>query len=120
MVALALATRPLLPWIAENFAAAGWLFVLCTIDVALFLVARPIESACHGLRRPRLELWLRAARLPVLLALALLLVPAYGALGMASAHIATAVAGLLLAAWTIRRALGAGDTSQPSRRATRL
>ncbi len=97
-----LAGSPLMRLLGENFAAAAPLLFLNTVDFALFLLVRPIESVFHALHRPQLEMWLRVARIPVLVLLALPLATHHGAVGMVWAHVLTGLFGLLLAAWVVR------------------
>jgi O-antigen/teichoic acid export membrane protein len=105
MCLAAVAGRPLLPWLGENFAAGAHLFVLNAIDFALLLLIRPFDATFHGLHRPRLELLLRMATLPLLCAGALLLAPRFGAEGMVWAHVLTGLLALPLGIWLLRRAL---------------
>ncbi len=97
---------PLMRVLGENFARAAHLLFLNTIDFALFLLVRPIESVFHALHRPQLEFWLRLARVPVLVALAVPLSRQFGAVGMVWAHVATGVFGVALAAWVVRGQVG--------------
>jgi O-antigen/teichoic acid export membrane protein len=105
MVVTALLVQPILPILGENFGRAGSLFVLSSIDFALVLLVRPIESVFHGLRRPRLELLQRALTLPVLLLAAVVLVPRFGAMGMAGAHILASGCSLLFGGLLLHRTL---------------
>jgi O-antigen/teichoic acid export membrane protein len=105
MIVGAVAARPLLPWLAPNFAAAGLLFVINTVDFALFLLARPIESVFHGMHRPGLEFVLRVARLPPLVALAWWWIAPYGATGMAWAYVGSGAATLAVAVGLVRSLL---------------
>ena len=106
VVAAAIAVRPLLPLLGPNFANVGLLFVLCSIDFALILLVRPIESAYHGMARPRLELIQRCVALPTLLVAAFLLVSRWGAVGMVGAHISASVVSLIVGTALVHRALG--------------
>jgi O-antigen/teichoic acid export membrane protein len=96
MCLAALALRPLLPLLGENFEAASHLFVLNAIDFALILLLRPVEATFHGLHRPRLELLLRIATLPLLGGSALFLASRFGAEGMVWAHVLTGLVALPL------------------------
>jgi O-antigen/teichoic acid export membrane protein len=105
MVASAFAVQPFLPLLGENFARAGLLFVLSSVDFALILLVRPMETVFHGLRRPRLELAQRTMSLPILFVAAWLLAPRWGAVGMAGAHISASVMSLAVGALLLRYAL---------------
>jgi O-antigen/teichoic acid export membrane protein len=105
MVFGALLARPFLHFLGDNFARAGWLFVLSSVDFAIVLLVRPIETMFHGLHRPHLELIQRWLTLPILLIAALLLTPRWGAAGMAGAHIAGSLGSLAFGAYLLRRTL---------------
>jgi O-antigen/teichoic acid export membrane protein len=105
MVATALLVQPFLPLLGENFARAGPLFVLSSVDFALILMVRPMETVFHGLRRPRLELAQRSMSLPILFLAALLFAPRWGAVGMAGAHISASAMSLTAGAFLLRYAL---------------
>jgi O-antigen/teichoic acid export membrane protein len=110
---VALAFRPLLPWLGENFAAASHLFLLNVVDFALLLLVRPVEASFHGLHRPDLELRLRFIVLPVLCVGALLLASWNGALGMVWAHVVAGVVAAPVALHLLRGALGRDATRVP-------
>jgi O-antigen/teichoic acid export membrane protein len=105
MVASAFVVQPFLPLLGENFARAGPLFVLSSVDFALILLVRPMETVFHGLRRPRLELAQRMISLPILFVSAWLLAPRWGAVGMAGAHISASAMSLAVGALLLRYAL---------------
>lgn len=105
MLSGAVLLKPLLPWLGENFALAGTLFVLNTLDFVLNLLSKPIDAAFHGLRRPQLELLLKVLPLPVLLGASALWVPTLGAHGMAWAQVVASLTALLLGLLVLRRAL---------------
>lgn len=105
MVAVAFLIQPFLPLLGENFDRAGPLFVLSSVDFALILMVRPVETVFHGLRRPRLELAQRTMSLPILFLAALLFAPRWGAVGMAGAHIAASAMSLAVGALLLRYAL---------------
>ena len=107
MIAAALVAVPLLPLLADEFALAGPLFVLSAVDFSIVLLNRPLETAFHGLSRPRLELLQRFLALPVLLIAGMLLAPRWGALGMVSAHIIASVTALAVGGFVLHRALTA-------------
>jgi O-antigen/teichoic acid export membrane protein len=69
---------------------------------------RPIETAVHGLSRPRLELIQRGIGLPILIIAALVLVPRWGAIGMAGAHLVASLTTLAFGALLLRNALAVG------------
>jgi O-antigen/teichoic acid export membrane protein len=110
VVAAALVAQPLLPLLGPNFANVGLLFVLCSIDFALVLLVRPIESAYHGMARPRLELMQRCVALPTLLVAALVLVERWGAVGMVGAHIMASLVSVIVGTALVHRVLGEPDT----------
>ena len=95
----AVAVRPFLPWLGSNFAAAASLFVLNALDIALFVLIRPIEAAYHGLRKPHLELLARVSRFPLLL-------------GMVWAQILSNLVALGVASWLLWRELDPGARVQ--------
>ncbi|PYV29998.1 MAG: hypothetical protein DMG09_28455 [Acidobacteria bacterium] len=101
----AVAVRPFLPWLGSNFAAAASLFVLNALDIALFVLIRPIEAAYHGLRKPHLELLARVSRFPLLLGAALVLAYRFGAVGMVWAQILSNLVALGVASWLLWREL---------------
>jgi O-antigen/teichoic acid export membrane protein len=105
MVVAAFLTVPLLPFFGDEFALAGPLFVLSTIDFAIVLLIRPIETGFHGLSRPRLELLQRLVALPILFLAALLLAPRWGSIGMAGAHLIASATSLAAGGFLLRRAL---------------
>jgi len=105
MVLGAAICSPLLPLLGENFAAAAPLFLLNAVDFSIFLLTRPIESVFHGLREPHLELWPRVVCIAMLVVIAWLLVPAYGALGMVWAHVIAGIIGLGIAGLLVWRKL---------------
>jgi O-antigen/teichoic acid export membrane protein len=107
MVTASVLAQPLLPLLDEDLALAGPLFVLSAIDFAILLMIRPIETAFHGLRRPRLELMQRSIGIPVLLLVALMLAPTLESIGMALAHIATSLVSLAFGWFLLHRALAA-------------
>lgn len=109
MLVLALLARPAVPLLGENFAAAAHLFVLNTLDFALFVLIRPIESVFHGMYKPWLELAPRVARLVLLIGAAFLLAPRFGALGMVWAQVFSGLVGLLLAFALLWRTLDPGS-----------
>jgi O-antigen/teichoic acid export membrane protein len=113
MVSVAVVALPLLPILGEAFASVGPLFVLCAVDFAIVLFVRPIESAYHGLGRPRLELVQRGVALQVLAISAVLMAPRWGALGMVGAHIIASLASLACGAFLIHRALAGATARQP-------
>jgi len=97
MLVVALIFRPAVPLLGANFAAASHLFVLNTLDFALFVLIRPIESVFHGMHKPWLEAGPRVVRLGLLVGAAYLLAPQYGALGMVWAQVFSGLIGLILA-----------------------
>jgi O-antigen/teichoic acid export membrane protein len=101
----ALLALPVLPLLGDAFASVRLLFFLCAVDFAIVLLVRPIESAYHGLGRPRLELVQRGVTLQVLAISALVLARRWGALGMVGAHIIASVVSLACGAFLIHRAL---------------
>lgn len=105
MVVCALAASPLLPLLGPSFAAAGLLFLINALDFAVLVLTKPVDAVYHGLRKPQLELLRRLGRLPFIVGLALLLVPSYGAMGMAWAQLGSALAVLLVGLWLLRREL---------------
>jgi len=105
MTLTAVAFQPLLHRLGSNFAVAAPLFVLNALDFAVGVLIRPVEAAYHGLHKPHLELLLRVAHLPLLLGLALLLAPNFGAVGMVWAQVFSNLLGLVLAVWLFWRAL---------------
>ena len=105
MVALSIVIQPLLPLLDAELATAGPLFIVSTCDFAILLLIRPIETVFHGLRLPRVELLQRSIGLPVLLIMALLMVPRWGAMGMAVAQVATSVISFIFGSFLVRRAL---------------
>jgi O-antigen/teichoic acid export membrane protein len=105
MLLLAVASRPLLPLFGENLAVAAPLFLLNAVDFALFLLIRPIETCYHGLHRPWLELVPRLARLALVVGLAYLLAPAFGAVGMVWGQILSGLVAVLIAAGLLWRRL---------------
>ncbi len=108
----AVAVRPFLPWLGSNFAAAASLFVLNALDIALFVLIRPIEAAYHGLRKPHLELLARVSRFPLLLGAALVLAYRFGAVGMVWAQILSNLVALGVASWLLWRELDPGARVQ--------
>jgi O-antigen/teichoic acid export membrane protein len=102
MVLCALVASPLLSFLGPNFAGARLLFLVNALDFAAQVLTKPVDAVYHGLHKPQLELWRRLGRLPVMLALAVLLVPRYGALGMAWTQLASGLAALLLGAALLR------------------
>jgi len=115
MVVLALIGRPVIPLLGENFAAAAHLFVLNTLDFALFVLVRPIETVFHGMYKPWLELLPRLARLVLLLGAAYVLAPRFGAIGMVWAQVISGLAGLLIAFALLWRTLDAESRRQVAR-----
>lgn len=107
VVAGAIVAQPFLPLLGPNFANVGVLFVMCSIDFALVLLVRPIETAYHGMARPHLELIQRFAALPTLIVAAYFLVARWGAIGMVGAHITASVVSLAVGTALVYRALGA-------------
>jgi O-antigen/teichoic acid export membrane protein len=105
MIGAAFLAVPLLPVFGDEFALAGPLFVLSTIDFAIVLLIRPIETGFHGLSRPRLELLQRLVALPILFLAALLLAPRWGSIGMAGAHLIASATSLAAGGFLLRRAL---------------
>jgi O-antigen/teichoic acid export membrane protein len=101
----ALLALPVLPLLGDAFVSVRLLFFLCAVDFAIVLLVRPIESAYHGLGRPRLELVQRGVTLQVLAVSALVLARRWGALGMVGAHIIASVVSLACGAFLIHRAL---------------
>jgi O-antigen/teichoic acid export membrane protein len=112
LVAVALLALPFFTILGEAFASVGPLFLLCALDFAIVLFVRPIESAYHGLGRPRLELVQRGVALQVLAISALLLAPRWGAVGMVGAHIIASLASLACGAFLIQRALAGAAARQ--------
>jgi len=108
----AVAVRPFLPWLGSNFAAAASLFMLNALDIALFVLIRPIEAAYHGLRKPHLELLARVSRFPLLLGAALVLAYRFGAVGMVWAQILSNLVALGVASWLLWRELDPGARVQ--------
>ena len=108
MIAGAALTLPVIPILGPDFARARPLFILSAIDFAIVLMIRPIETAFHGLSRPRLELMQRGIGVPVLLIAALALVPRWGAIGMAGSHLVASLTTLAFGALLLRNALAAG------------
>ncbi|MGE4605742.1 MAG: hypothetical protein AAEJ52_03265 [Myxococcota bacterium] len=115
MVVLAVIGRPVIPLLGENFAAAAHLFVLNTLDFALFVLIRPIETTFHGLYKPWLELLPRLARLVLLLGVAFVLAPRFGAIGMVWAQVFSGLAGLLIAFGLLWRTLDPASRRQIAR-----
>jgi len=107
MVTAAFLIQPFLSLLGENFDRAGMLFVISSLDFAIVLLIRPIESVFHGLHRPRLELLQRMLTLPVLSIAALVLASRWGAVGMAWAHIVATAVSLGVGMLLVRRALHA-------------
>jgi O-antigen/teichoic acid export membrane protein len=112
MLVLALIFRPAVPLLGSNFAAAAHLFVLNTLDFALFVLIRPIESVFHGMYKPWLEVAPRVVRLVLLLGAAFLLAPRFGAVGMVWAQVFSGLVGLLLAFALLWRMLDGGSRRQ--------
>lgn len=106
MVMGAFLIQPVLPLLGENFAAGASLLVPNALDFALLLLLLPIEAAYHGLHKPRLELYVRLFRLPLLLVVAFFLAARFGAVGMVWAHALSSVATLGFAAWLLWQYLG--------------
>jgi O-antigen/teichoic acid export membrane protein len=108
MIAGAVLTLPIIPILGPDFARARPLFILSAIDFAIVVMIRPIETAFHGLSRPRLELIQRGIGLPILIIAALVLVPRWGAIGMAGAHLVASLTTLAFGALLLRNALAVG------------
>jgi O-antigen/teichoic acid export membrane protein len=97
MVAGAVLVTPLLPLLGENLGAGAPLMLPNAIDFALVVTILPIEASFHGMRRPQLDTYVRLARIPILLALAVLLSSKFGAMGMVWSQVITAASALLIA-----------------------
>jgi hypothetical protein len=106
--------RPLISMLGENLASGTYLLIPNTLDFSLIVLVLPIEAAFHGLRRPQLDFFVRAVKLPLLLALAFFLSSKYGAAGMVWSQVLAGAAALSMAYGVLRKFIGSEPESTQS------